>query len=63
MNELVAKQLVGGQPAVEERLNWWTRNFRFRASQAVGRLRTGEMTLAEFSEWGYDELKDTLYEK
>jgi hypothetical protein len=57
----IEKQLAIGQPAVEARLRWWIENFRFRASQAVDRLRTGAWNVAELQEWGRVEIKDTLY--
>jgi len=61
VNDLIAKQLVGGMPDLERRLEWWRDNFRFRMAQAVGRLQAGTTTLAEFQQFGRDELKDTYY--
>jgi len=61
VNDLIAKQLVGGTPDLERRLQWWRENFQFRMSQAVGRLQAGTTTLAEFQRFGRDELKDTYY--
>lgn len=61
MNDFVVKQLVGGMPDLARRLEWWVSNFKFRISQAVERLRTGKDTLAEFHQFGRDELRDTYY--
>jgi len=57
---VIEKQLVGGTPDLERRLEWWRDNFRFRTAQAVGRLQTDKITIRQFREWGHQELKDTL---
>lgn len=58
---LVQKQLVGGPLPKERQLAWVLDNFRFRASQSVNLIRTGEWNVAEFQEWGRKELKGKLY--